>query len=243
MDYGFKPTTNGRAVIAACGALEKPLRITRVAVGSGMAPEGVNLADVHELYQYVTEGTVSERRHENDRLYLTVQYSNSEPKEHRDVPTFTLSEFIVYAEHPETGVETDLLYATLGDYRQPVPQYREGLPGSVFNYPMVIIVSDEIKVEIAAAPGLVTWDEFETALAEVDATRVVVSREPPEKGPALWFCDGDYKPSPGERVVTLVLGEETDESDVLVNLDGKDHPVTNATREATESGETDVTIH
>lgn len=239
MDYGFKPTTHGRAVIAACGALEKPLRMTRVAVGSGLAPEDVNLADVHELYKYVTEGAISERRHEDDRLYLTVQYANSQ---HPEQATFIISEFMVYAEHPETGEETDLLYATLGDYRQPVPAYHPGLPGSVFNYPMVIVVSDEIEVKIAAAPGLVTWDEMEKALAGIDGTRVVISREPPEQGPALWFCDGDYKPSPGERVVTLILGEEGDESDVLVSMDGRDHPVTNAARERTESGETAVTI-
>lgn len=173
MDYAFKPTTNGRAVTAACAALEKPLRITRVAVGSGMVPENVNLADVHELYQYVAEGTISERRHEDDRLYLTVQYANSE---HPEQPTFVLSEFIVYAEHPETGAETDLLYATLGDYRQPVPAYHPGIPGSVFNYPMVIVVSDEIEVEIAAAPGLVTQDQLEKALSEAAP---IEAKEPP----------------------------------------------------------------
>lgn len=163
MDYAFKPTTNGRAVIAACGALEKPLRISRVAVGSGRVPEDVNLADVHELYHYVAEGSIGDRRHENDRLYLTVQYANSE---HKEVPTFNLAEFIVYGIHPETEEETDLLYATLGDYQQPVPQYHEGLPGSVFNFPMVIIVSDEIEVEITAAPGLVSFDDLQRLMNE-----------------------------------------------------------------------------
>ena len=45
MEYGFKPTTNGRALIAACGALEQPLKLTRVTFGSGLVSEGTNLAD------------------------------------------------------------------------------------------------------------------------------------------------------------------------------------------------------
>lgn len=162
MDYAFKITTHGRAVIAACGDLEKPLRVTRVAVGSGMVPTGVNLTHVHELYQYVAEGAVGGRRHENDHLFLTVQYANSE---HPEQPDFVLSEFMVFAENPETGQEIDLLYATLGNYRQPVPAWRAGIPGSVFSYPLVTAVSDEIKVEITASPGIVTHDELETALA------------------------------------------------------------------------------
>lgn len=162
MDYAFKLTTHGRAVIAACGDLEKPLRVTRAAVGSGMVPEGVNLADVHELYHYMAEGAVGERRHENDHLFLTVQYANSE---HPEQPDFVLSEFMVFAENPETGRETDLLYAALGNYRQPVPAWQPGIPGSVFSYPLVTVVSDEIKVEVTASPGIVTHDELETALA------------------------------------------------------------------------------
>ena len=160
-DYGYKLTTNGRNLITACGAAEKALKLTRVAVGSGMVAEGVDLADVHELLEYVSDGEIGERAHEEDRLYLTVQYSNSL---HTSVPTFYLDEFIVYAEDPETGEEVDLLYATLGNYKQPIPAYREGVPGSVFNFPLVIVVSDEINVEISASPGLVTYAELDEAV-------------------------------------------------------------------------------
>lgn len=113
---------------------------------------------MHELYQYVSEAAVSERRHENDHLYLTVQYANIE---HKEQPDFILSEIIVYAEDPENGGETDLLYANLGDYRQPVPAYNPGIPGSVFSYPMVLVVSDEIEVQVFASPGIVTTDVLE----------------------------------------------------------------------------------
>lgn len=163
MEYGYKLTTAGRALLTACAALEEPLRLTRVGVGSGLVPEGTNLADVHELVSYVADGAIGERLHENDRLYLTVQYDNSANK---DAPTFTLSEFIVYAAHPETGEETDLLYATLGDYRQPVPAYNASLPASVFSFPLVVIVSDEIEVSITASPGIVTHDDLQRLLNE-----------------------------------------------------------------------------
>lgn len=166
MDHAFKLTTNGRALIAACVDLEKPLQVSRVAVGSGMVPDGTDLADVHALFDYVADGSIGDRYHENDHLYITIQYANSE---HKEQPTFFLSEFIVYAKHPETGMETDLLYATMGDYRQPVPAYRAERPGSVFTFPLVIVVSDEIDVICSAPAGLVTQSDLERSVAQAVA--------------------------------------------------------------------------
>lgn len=157
MDYTYKPTTHGRAVMAACMALEKPLKIVRVAFGSGKVDEDTNLADVHELLEYVSDGAVAERRHEDDRFYLTAQYAN---KAHPDVKMFMLSEFIVYTEDPETGAETDLLYGTLGDYRQPVPAHNPAFPPSVFNFPLELIISDEVQISVSAPAGLVTYTEL-----------------------------------------------------------------------------------
>lgn len=159
MDYAYKPTTSGRAVMAACMALERPLKITRVAFGSGKVEEGTNLADVHAPLEYVSDGAVSDRHHEDDRLCLTIQYATSE---HKDVDkVFLLSEFMVYAEDPETGAETDLLYGTLGDYRQPVPPWRKEYPPSVFDFPLTLILSDEISVDVSAPAGLATWRDLQ----------------------------------------------------------------------------------
>lgn len=157
MEYSYKPTTNGRSVMAACMAMEKPLKITRVAFGSGKVENGANLADVHQLLEYVVDGAVAERRHEDDRFYLTIQYANTA---HPETKTFLLSEFIVYVEHPETGDDTDLLYGTLGDYRQPVPAYNPAYGPSVFNFPLTLILSDEVNVVVAAPAGLVLYDEL-----------------------------------------------------------------------------------
>lgn len=157
MEYTYKPTTHGRSVMAACMALEKPFKITRVAFGGGKVDEETNLADVHELLDYVTDGAVAERRHEDNRFCLTIQFANTA---HPDVKTFLLSEFIVYVEDPETGGDTDLLYGTLGDYRQPVPAYNPAYGPSVFNFPLTLILSDEVNVVVAAPAGLVLYDEL-----------------------------------------------------------------------------------
>lgn len=168
MEYGYKPTTTGRAILAACLSTQTPLVLTRVAMGCGKVPEGMDLADVHELISYVAEGSLGDRRHENDRLYLTVQYENSANPE---VDTFFLSEFIIYAIHPDTGEEADLLYATLGDYQQPVPAFNASLPPSVWKFPLVLVVSDKVEVSIDTPPGLVTYEEMQAAVANASGIK------------------------------------------------------------------------
>ena len=162
MDYGYKLTTNGLELMTACMAQKAPLDITRVAMGSGQVQDGTNLADMHNLINYVVDGAIGERHHENNQFYLTVQYEN---KEHPETPMFMMNEFIVYAQHPITGQETDLLYATLGDYRQPIPPYVETQPPSVWRYPLVIVVSNDIQVVVSTPAGTVTHDDLEQSVS------------------------------------------------------------------------------
>lgn len=163
LDYGFKLTTNGRAVLTACAAMGVGLIITRVAVGRGNKPSGVDLADVHELYEYVADGTIGDRKHEENRLYLTAQYANNEnPLQ----GAFTLSELMIYALDPRTETEIDLVYATLGSYSQPVPAYNAGYPASVFSFPLVFVLSDEIEVTVTAPAGLITYDDLTSAVRD-----------------------------------------------------------------------------
>lgn len=163
MNYAYKPTTNGRAALAACLALEKAPKIVRVAFGNGRVEDGVDLADVHELRSYIADGAVTRRRHEGDRFYLTIQYTN---EKHKDIKMFLLSEFIIYIENPETGRETDMLYGTMGDYCIPVPAYHPAFPPSIFNFPLELILSDEINVQITAPTGLATYDELLDAIGD-----------------------------------------------------------------------------
>lgn len=164
MDYGYKITTHGRAVQAACMDLQKPLKLTRAAVGSGLIDKDEDMAKVHSLIQYAAEASITDRRHEGDRLFLTVRYSN---RNRPEANSFTLSEFMVWAEDPETGQETDFLYGTLGDYRQPVPAYSSAFPASTWSYPLVLVVSGDLEVSITASPGLATFEDLLELKAEI----------------------------------------------------------------------------
>lgn len=169
MEYEYKVTTHGRAAMAAALALEKPLPITRVAFGSGKVAEETELADVHALLAHVSDGAVTVRRHEDDRLFLTLQYANTE---HPEVKTFQLAEFMVFCTDPVTGAETDMLYATLGDYPQPVPAYNPKYPACVFNFPLVLILSNEIDVSVLAPVGLVTYDDLNSVMETIAIRRL-----------------------------------------------------------------------
>jgi len=157
LDYGFKVTTHGRELLVACIDLGAKLKITRVAVGRGRIAEGAELADMHELIQYVADGMITDRSRKDSQFYMTVQYSNMY---HPDIPAFPLTEFIIYAEHPETGAETDLIYATLGEYASIVPEFRSDIPPGVWSFPLVLVVSEEMDVSIVAPGGFARYEDL-----------------------------------------------------------------------------------
>ena len=66
MDYGYKITTHGRQLLAACLDIGKPLRLTRAAVGSGLIDGAEDLARTHALIHYVSEASIADRRHEEE---------------------------------------------------------------------------------------------------------------------------------------------------------------------------------
>ena len=165
MESGFKVTTHGREALTTCTVKGIQPKLTRVEVGSGKVDETTNLADVHQLLQYEDEGTIGSRHHNGDQFFITVQYTNKD----RTAGAFSLNEFIVFMEDPTTGEETDLLYATLGDYPQGIPGSNDTLPVSVWEFPLVIVLSSDLKVEVAASPGLVTWDDLVSAISAHDA--------------------------------------------------------------------------
>ena len=224
MDYGYKLTTHGRAVLAACLARDAPLTLTRTAVGSGQAPDGTELAGLHQLLQPAAPATIGERRHEADQLLLTIQYDNSAQP---DAGSFLLSEFMVWAIDPATGEETDFLYATLGDYRQPVPGYRAGQPASVWSFPLILVISDEISVEVTASPGLVTWEDLlrhdqdptahQNQQRELDQRRVQAVRTRDPGKPSYGILDED---SPAALAAALEVGPETGAAEVAAIVNG-----------------------
>ena len=157
MNYAFKITTTGRKVLASCIETDQALDLTRVAFGDGRVSEDTDLADQHELVHYVADGSVGDRRHSGERLYLATKYANIS---HPDVPTTYLSEFLIYAKDPESGKSVDFIYATLGDYTQPVPKYEQDMPPVSFTFPLTIVLSSDASVTISAPAGLVTYDEL-----------------------------------------------------------------------------------
>ncbi len=219
-EYKFKPTTHGRAALVACMALKQPPDICRVAFGSGRISGGKNLADQHELIEYVSDGTIGDFHHENDHFYFTIQYANSA---HKEVGTFYLSEFIVYIKDPVTGEETDLLYGKLGDYRLPVPQYHDTIPPSVFDLPLVMVISDEVTVQISAPSGLVTYGDLHNAVDRAvedglsRSRRVIATRIRDPSKPTYGLGGGGD--DGGERSVVLETGPYTGttEAGVVVN--------------------------
>lgn len=164
MEHRYKITAQGRALQARCLALGLPLRITRAAVGSGLVSEETDLADVQALLCYVSDAAVMERDHRGNQLYLTVSYCN---QEHPAIGAFVLSEIMVYAQDPETGAETAWLYATLGDYRQPVPPYSKGTPPGTWRYPMIVVISGDLAVNIVSPGGLAVWEDLEDMREEI----------------------------------------------------------------------------
>ena len=192
MDYSFKVTTHGRAILAACMAQQAPPVLLRVAFGSGRIEEEANLADQHELIQFVSDGTIGRRWHEADHLGLTIQYENLL---HKDVPMFYLSEFMIYIADPVTGAETDFIYATLGDYIQPIPAYRDGVPATKVEYSLQIVISDELQVSVSAPAGLVTYSELNEMIRELATTQQAVTipadgwQESPDGGAYAYRAD------------------------------------------------------
>lgn len=163
----FKVTNAGHDLLAALLETGKGLEITRVTVGTGAVAEDQELREMTELVEYITEGAVTERKHQGNEFYLTVQYANIMTP---GLGAFYLREFAVEARDPRTNESTMILYAALNDMAQPVMAYSENLPPDTHNFPLTIVISDEIEVTVDAAAGLITYEDLE------EATRTEVDR-------------------------------------------------------------------
>lgn len=108
---------------------------------------------------------------------------------------FYLSEFMIYIADPVTGAETDFIYATLGDYIQPIPAYRDGVPATKVEYSLQIVISDELQVSVSAPAGLVTYSELNEMIRELATTQQAVTipadgwQESPDGGAYAYRAD------------------------------------------------------
>jgi len=76
--------------------------------------------------------------------------------------------------------------------------------------------------------GLLSEEKIQQLIAEQLSQFVVISDTEPDHGPCIWFDTSSMNDENTEPVVTLILDEDSDESEVLAFIDGIGYGVTNA---------------
>ena len=153
--YGGTITVAGRNLITSLIAGET-IELTRVVVGSGSIPEGVEPIDMQDLVCPVADASTDVPTAEGGVLYLTVEYRNDMNGGLEQ--GFWLREFGIYAKTAKTE-EILLYYATLGDSPQPVNAYRDNRI-DIRRYPVSIELELDADVQVSYNPGsFVTSEE------------------------------------------------------------------------------------
>lgn len=146
--YGGTVTVSGRKLITSLIAGET-IEFTRVMVGSGSMPEGVEPIDMVDLVTPVAEGVSSVPTVENNVLGMVVEYRNDLNGGLQE--GFWLREFGVFAKTKGTE-EVLLYYATLGDSPQPVNAFKDNRV-DIRRYPISIALELDVNAQIAYNPG------------------------------------------------------------------------------------------
>ncbi len=146
--YGGTVTVAGRNLITSLMA-GKTIEFTRIMVGSGAMPEGVEPIDMVTLVTPVAEGVSSVPTVENGVLSMVVEYRNDLNGGLQE--GFWLREFGVFAKTEDTE-EILLYYATLGDSPQPVNAYKDNRI-DIRRYPISIALELDADVQITYNPG------------------------------------------------------------------------------------------
>ncbi len=153
--YGGTITVAGRNLITGLIAGET-ITLTRVVVGAGAMPEGVEPIDMTGLVQPIAEASTSVPEVDGGVVYLTVEYRNDMNGGLEE--GFWLREFGIFAKTDQSE-EILLYYATLGDSPQPVNAYRDNRI-DIRRYPVSIQLELGAGVEVDYRPGsFVTSEE------------------------------------------------------------------------------------
>jgi hypothetical protein len=155
--YGFTITIAGRVLLAKLLASET-LAISRVMVGSGFLPEGLNPAELTDLIAPVAQATLTDPIVLGNVASFTVEY-RSDMNGGLD-HGFWLSEFGVFAIDPDEG-EILLYYATLGDRPQYVTEFRTDSV-DIRRFPIsIVLTSGEVDVILTfPSDSLMTVEEL-----------------------------------------------------------------------------------
>ena len=161
--YGGTVTVAGRDLITSLMAGET-IEFTRIMVGKGEMPEGVEPIDMTDLVDPVAEGVSTMPTVDNGVLYMTVEYRNDLNGGLKE--GFWLREFGVYAKTEKTG-EVLLYYATLGDSPQPVNAYQDNRI-DIRRYPISIALEIDADVEVTYNPGaFITAQDAQTIIEKM----------------------------------------------------------------------------
>lgn len=146
--YGGTITVLGRDLITSLVTGET-IEFTRILVGKGAMPEGVEPIDMTELVDPVAEGASTLPVVDNGVITMTVEYRNDMNGGLQE--GFWLREFGVFAK-TENSEEVLLYYATLGDSPQPVNAYQDNRI-DIRRYPITISLALDANVQVVYNPG------------------------------------------------------------------------------------------
>lgn len=146
--YGGTITVEGRNLITSLLAGET-IEFTRIWVGSGAMPDGVEPIDMTALVAPVAEAASTIPTVENGVLSMVVEYRND--MNGGLAQGFWLREFGIFAKTTNSE-EVLLYYATLGDSPQPVNAYQDNRI-DIRRYPVTIALEVEANIQVTYNPG------------------------------------------------------------------------------------------
>ncbi len=133
-------------------------------VGKGELPQGQSPEQFTDLIEPVTQATSTIPVAQNGVISFIVEYRNDLNGGLQE--GFWLKEFGVFAQDGEN--EILLYYASLGEYPQYVEAYENGKV-NIKKYPVSILVTDDIKVNIAYAAMAFVTEERMKEFVEIEA--------------------------------------------------------------------------
>ncbi len=164
MSKGFVITQAGKKLLAELVATRQELNITRVMVGKGELPQGQSPEQFADLIEPVAQATSTIPVAQNGVISFIVEYRNDLNGGLQE--GFWLKEFGVFAQDGEN--EILLYYASLGEYPQYVEAYENGKV-NIKKYPVSILVTDDIKVNIAYAAMAFVTEQRMKEFVEIEA--------------------------------------------------------------------------
>lgn len=145
MEAGFTITKQGWHLLAKLLAGDK-LELSKIMVGSGKVPEGVNPGEITELVRPVALATSTVPQVEDKQVSFIVEYRSD--LNGGLAVGFWIGGFAIYARDPDTRENVMVYYGSLGDAKQYVSAYTQGMAPDVRRYQVSITVTAGVEVSL-----------------------------------------------------------------------------------------------